>query len=122
MSTASATPQKGLSLRLLSRISPSHAGAAPFIAGILLLAVILLTIFSPWIAPHDPLKMDPLLRLKPPSEAHILGTDAFGRDLFSRMILGGRVSLLVGLSAAVVALFAGIYCAALLLFLPHFFR
>ena len=99
---------KPLTLRLLSQISPSHTGIAPFIAGFMLLAVILVTLFSPWIAPHDPLAMDPLLRLKPPSAEYLLGTDGYGRDLFSRMILGGRISLLVGLCAAVVALFLGI--------------
>lgn len=99
---------KPFTLRLLSSVSPSKTGLAPFIAAIMLLAVILLTIFSPWIATHDPLAMDPLVRLKPPSEAHILGTDGFGRDLFSRMVLGGRISLLIGLSAAVVALLFGV--------------
>ncbi|MTH60806.1 ABC transporter permease [Paracoccus litorisediminis] len=89
-------------------VSPAQTGLAPFIAAIMLLAVILLTIFSPQIATHDPLAMDPLMRLKPPSEAHLLGTDGYGRDLFSRMILGGRISLLIGICAAVVALGLGV--------------
>ena len=108
MNTSRSTADKPLTLRLLSRISPSHTGFGPFIAAIMLLAVVLVTIFSPWIATHDPLAMDPLMRLKPPSEDHILGTDGFGRDLFSRMVLGGRISLLIGLCAAVVALGFGI--------------
>jgi len=99
---------KPLALRLLSMVSPAQTGLAPFIAAIMLLAVILLTIFSPQIATHDPLAMDPLMRLKPPSEAHLLGTDGYGRDLFSRMILGGRISLLIGICAAVVALGLGV--------------
>lgn len=99
---------KPLALRLLSMASPAQTGIAPFIAAIMLLAVILLTILSPQIATHDPLAMDPLMRLKPPSEAHLLGTDGFGRDLFSRMILGGRISLLIGICAAVVALGLGV--------------
>ncbi|MBD9528519.1 ABC transporter permease [Paracoccus sp. PAR01] len=89
-------------------VSPAQTGLAPFIAAIMLLAVIGLTIFSPQIATHDPLAMDPLMRLKPPSEAHLLGTDGYGRDLFSRMILGGRISLLIGICAAVVALGLGV--------------
>lgn len=100
--------QKPLSLRLLSLVSPASTGLGPFIAATLLLAVILLTIFSPWLAPHDPLAMDPVMRLKPPSEQYLLGTDGFGRDLFSRIILGGRISLLIGLCAAVVALGLGV--------------
>ncbi|WP_225612417.1 ABC transporter permease [Paracoccus sp. PAR01] len=99
---------KPLALRLLSMVSPAQTGLAPFIAAIMLLAVIGLTIFSPQIATHDPLAMDPLMRLKPPSEAHLLGTDGYGRDLFSRMILGGRISLLIGICAAVVALGLGV--------------
>lgn len=99
---------KPLSLRLLSLVSPASTGLGPFIAAALLLAVILLTIFSPWLAPHDPLAMDPVMRLKPPSEDYLLGTDGFGRDLFSRIILGGRISLLIGLCAAVVALGLGV--------------
>ncbi len=99
---------KSLSLRLLSLVSPSRTGLVPFIAAAVLLAVILLTIFSPWLAPHDPLAMDPVMRLKPPSEQYLLGTDGFGRDLFSRIILGGRISLLIGICAAIVALGLGV--------------
>ena len=95
-------------LRLLTFLSPAHTGIGTLIAGAMLAAVILITIFSPWIAPHDPLSMDPLNRLKPPSEDYLLGTDGYGRDLFSRMILGGRISLLIGIFAAVVALVMGV--------------
>src|SRR5690606_6042373 len=89
-------------------LSPAHTGIGTLIAVAMLAAVILITIFSPWIAPHDPLSMDPLNRLKPPSEDYLLGTDGYGRDLFSRMILGGRISLLIGIFAAVVALVMGV--------------
>ncbi len=95
-------------LRLLTFLSPAHTGIGTLIAVAMLAAVILITIFSPWIAPHDPLSMDPLNRLKPPSEDYLLGTDGYGRDLFSRMILGGRISLLIGIFAAVVALVMGV--------------
>ncbi len=108
MNTSRSDADKPLTLRLLSLVSPSKAGIGPFVAAIMLLGVVLLTIFSPWIATHDPLAMDPMMRLKPPSEEHLLGTDGFGRDLFSRMILGGRISLQIGISAAVVALVLGL--------------
>lgn len=100
--------EKPLSLRLLSQLSPASTGIAPFIATIPLLAVILLTVFSPWIATHDPLAMDPLKRLQSASGEHLLGTDAYGRDLFSRMILGGRISLVIGIAAAATALILGV--------------
>ena len=75
----------------------------------LLAAIIILTLISPWIAPHDPLAMNPMTRLKPPSDEYLLGTDNYGRDLFSRMILGGRISLLIGLFAAASSIMVGVF-------------
>ena len=49
-----------------------------------LVAVALLSILAPWIAPHDPLQLLPAQRLKPASEQFLLGTDAYGRDVLSR--------------------------------------
>jgi peptide/nickel transport system permease protein len=61
--------------------------------------IIIMAIFSPVIAPYDPNGMNFDVRFAPPSTAHFLGTDDFGRDIFSRIIYGSRVSLLVGLVA-----------------------
>lgn len=108
MAQAQTAVQKPFLLRMLSFAAPARSGWGPFIAAILLGGVLLITIFSPWLAPHDPLVMDPLLRLKGPSETYPLGTDSFGRDLYSRMILGGRISLLVGICAAVVSIGLGV--------------
>lgn len=82
-------------------------GWAPRIAMVVLALIALAALAAPWIAPHDPLAMNPLSRLKPPSSEHLLGTDNFGRDLFSRVIWGGRVSLLIGIGAAVVSVLIG---------------
>lgn len=82
-------------------------GWAPRIAMVVLALIALAALAAPWIAPHDPLAMNPLSRLKPPSAEHPLGTDNFGRDLFSRVIWGGRVSLLIGIGAAVVSVLIG---------------
>ena len=71
-------------------------------AGILCV-IVALTVFAPWLATHDPAAIDPMVRLRGFSAAHWLGTDALGRDVWSRAVYGGRVSLVVGL---VVALFA----------------
>jgi peptide/nickel transport system permease protein len=74
------------------------------VAGVAILAIVVIaTLFAPWLAGHDPLFVDPLARLKPPSPQHWLGTDALGRDVWSRTVYGGRVSLVVGVSVAVIA-------------------
>ncbi len=61
--------------------------------------LILVALFAPWLAPYDPTAMDAGNRLAWPSLAHPLGTDNFGRDLLSRIIYGGRTSLLVSMLA-----------------------
>lgn len=58
--------------------------------------------------PHDPDAIDLSRRLRPPSGAHVLGTDELGRDVLSRVIHGSRISLLVGVSAGLIALVAGV--------------
>ena len=75
----------------------------PVAAGLCLTALIVMAIFAPILAPHDPLAMLPAQRLKPPSELYPLGTDAYGRDLLSRIIYGARVSLIVGIGAALIS-------------------
>src|SRR5690349_17534604 len=79
------------------------------IAGALLLIVIAaLAIGAPWLATHDVQDIDPLARLQPPSAEHRFGTDALGRDVWSRAVLGGRVSLIVGITVAVLSSAIGI--------------
>src|SRR5262249_10920648 len=53
-------------------------------------------ILAPWISTHVPTRLDPVNRLKPPSTRHFLGTDEFGRDVYSLVVYGSRVSLMVG--------------------------
>jgi len=78
------------------------------------LAVIILmyavAILAPFIATHDPntLNLDPKERLLPPSKAHWLGTDDLGRDLYSRMVYGGRISLSVGFIAVLILFLIGL--------------
>lgn len=64
---------------------------------------IIMAIIAPFVAPYDPVVQDLTLRLKAPSAAHIFGTDNFGRDIFSRVIYGGRYSLLAGCLTVVIA-------------------
>src|SRR5258705_3884936 len=78
--------------------------ATPIIAAatICLALVIASAILAPWLSPHDPLLLAPAQRLKPASAQFLLGTDGYGRDVLSRILYGGRISLLIGLGAAVV--------------------
>ena len=71
-------------------------------------AIVLMTIFAPWLAPYDPLEVNMELRLLDPCRAHPLGTDALGRDVLSRVIYGGRASLLIGLLSAAVITVLGV--------------
>lgn len=64
---------------------------------------IIMAIIAPFVAPYDPVVQDLTLRLKAPSAAHIFGTDNIGRDIFSRVIYGGRYSLLAGCLTVVIA-------------------
>jgi peptide/nickel transport system permease protein len=79
-------------------------------AGIVLsAALILVAIFAPWIAPKDPLDQSFLSAGQGPSGEYWLGTDAFGRDVFSRVILGARVSLAIGIVAPLIAAAGGVW-------------
>ncbi len=75
---------------------------------VLLAAIALLSIAAPWIATHSPTAINPLQRLKPPSAEHYFGTDALGRDVFSRAVWGGRVSLVVAIAVAALATVLGV--------------
>ncbi|MEM6354869.1 MAG: ABC transporter permease subunit [Pseudomonadota bacterium] len=75
-------------------------------ASVLSVLVLLLAVVGPAITPHDPLVPDPMIRLAPPSGEHWLGTDHLGRDVFSRVLAGARLS--VGLAVLVVLVSAAI--------------
>jgi peptide/nickel transport system permease protein len=79
------------------------------IVGVLLLiAVTLIALGAPWLATHDPQDIDPLARLQPSSAEHRFGTDALGRDVYSRAVWGARVSLVVGITVAALSTAIGI--------------
>jgi oligopeptide transport system permease protein len=84
------------------------ANKAAVVGGIILLILIFLAIFAPWIAPHSYSYQNLELGAQPPSGNFLLGTDTLGRDLFSRILYGARVSLLVGFVATGVALVIGV--------------
>ena len=84
------------------------ANKAAVAGGIILILLIVLAIFAPWIAPHSYSYQNLDLGAQPPSSDFLLGTDTLGRDLFSRILYGARVSLLVGFVATGVALVIGV--------------
>jgi peptide/nickel transport system permease protein len=99
VSTASAT-----SSQLLRRLRQ----AAALWIGIALVAIALIAaLLAPWISPHDPNAQDIANKLADPSQRYLLGTDAFGRDILSRILWGARVSLFVGFVSTAVAVVVG---------------
>ena len=84
------------------------ANKAAVTGGLILLFLIVLAVFAPWIAPHSYSHQNLELGAQPPSSEFLLGTDTLGRDLFSRILYGARVSLLVGFVATGVALVIGV--------------
>jgi peptide/nickel transport system permease protein len=86
------------------------AGSKPLClsAIIILLLIATISVFAPLIAQHNPAEIAPALRLRPPTEDFLLGTDSYGRDLFARIVYGGRVSLLIGLGAAAASMAGGL--------------
>jgi peptide/nickel transport system permease protein len=77
------------------------------IGAAIVLGWLLVALLAPWIAPYDPDFVDVANRLRPPSAAHLLGTDALGRDCFSRLLWGSRVSLLAGFAVVVLGALFG---------------
>ena len=100
----------------VSSASPARSALATFlrrhptvvIGGALLLCIVVASIAAPWLGTVDPINIDPSHRLQGPSSEHWFGTDRFGRDLYSRVIYGGRVSLVVGLSVAALSTAIGL--------------
>jgi len=81
----------------------------------LIMAMIVLAIFASQISKHDPYKIDLSLeqKLQPPSWDHFFGTDDMGRDVFSRVVYGARISISVGFIAVLISLFIGVVLGAI---------
>jgi peptide/nickel transport system permease protein len=94
--------QRGRTLTFVRRHPTITVGA------VLLAAMALVAIAAPWLGTGDPLALAPRLRLREPSAVNWFGTDMLGRDVYSRTIYGSRVSLIVGLSVAVLSTLLGL--------------
>ena len=75
----------------------------------LLLGMILMAIFAEYLGTIDPQALSPVRRLRQPSELHWFGTDMLGRDVYSRTVYGARISLIVGISVAVLSIAIGLF-------------
>ena len=80
---------------------------------VIIASILLLALFAPYIAPSDPNAINVKFILMPPSDVHWMGTDGLGRDVFSRMLYGARISLLVGFVAVGIATIIGIILGAI---------
>jgi oligopeptide transport system permease protein len=86
---------------------------AAVLAGVVFVLIVLYAVIVPIFSPHDPDKVDFSLAYLRPTLEHPFGTDQFGRDLFTRTALGGRVSILIGIGAAVAILVIGVLYGAI---------
>ncbi|MHC5232667.1 ABC transporter permease [Brucella sp. LJL56] len=100
--TQKAPSERALFMRRLFKRKTVAAGI------IVLIVFVILALLAPWIAPYSPSKLSIVNRLKPPSEMFWFGTDEFGRDVFSRTIYAGRLSLMVGAAVVVLSTIIGV--------------
>jgi peptide/nickel transport system permease protein len=99
-------PSRGL---LHSRLIRRLLGDPLGLVGLLLvLTVLFCGLFADWITPYDPFKINVPDRLQPPSPTHLMGTDSVGHDLFSRVIKGSQIALVVGVLSIVLSLITGL--------------
>lgn len=77
------------------------------VGGSLVVLLVLMALFAPWLGTKDPTALSPIHRTRAPSELYWFGTDLLGRDVYSRVIYGARVSLVVGFSVAFLATLFG---------------
>ncbi len=101
---AIAPPQPTRGRRLIGLMRRQPLGT---FGAIVLLIMVLAAIFAPYIAPYDPTVGNPAALYRPPSVTYWLGTDAFGRDILSRLIYGARVSLVIGFGASLLGVIVG---------------
>ena len=102
------------------RLPLPFAGRSLAFAGLLVIAVVTAcALFAPWLAPADPLRIDPMARLSAPGAGHWFGTDHFGRDTLSRVIHGSRMAVFIGVGVVLIALGGGIAFGVLSAIFPR---
>jgi ABC-type dipeptide/oligopeptide/nickel transport system permease subunit len=91
--------------RALPRMLQTRRGVVALVLAIVIVASAL---FAPLLAPYDPAVQDLARKLEPPNREHLLGTDQFGRDVLSRILFGGRISLLTGIGSVTIGATIGV--------------
>jgi len=95
------TPPRVGELRRITRVMFTRKVVV--LGAIIIILMILVAAFAPWLAPYDPYETNLPEALQPPNAHHLLGTDSLGRDTLSRIIYGSRISLLVGIVSIFIA-------------------
>jgi len=88
-------------------LGKARSNPTTMIGALICLVIIVSAVFAPWLAPFDPTEQEIMSRLQPPGGEYLLGTDQFGRDILSRLMWGGRISLTVSLGAIAAAMVIG---------------
>lgn len=103
---------------VLRRLRQAFGSGPALISLVILILVLLMAVLAPLLATADPVAINPAKRLSGATADHPLGTDAYGRDTFSRVLYGARVSLLVGAGAAIVSVAIGLVIGVIAGYFP----
>ena len=105
VNTPEDAPGRSRSLRTVYRVF--NANRTSWVGLVVFIAVVLAACFAPWLSTHDPTAQDLVEQLQPPTAAHWFGTDHYGRDVWSRILYGARISLVIGLVSTAIAMAVG---------------
>ncbi|NJO22029.1 MAG: ABC transporter permease [Sphingomonadales bacterium] len=109
MSTTDARAPAPSPLAYLAKatLAAFNANKTSWVGLVIFLIVAIAAIAAPLLSPHDPVEQNILYKLKPPTAEYPLGTDAFGRDILSRLLYGARISLVIGFVSTIAAMLIG---------------
>jgi peptide/nickel transport system permease protein len=110
MATEAADSTRSVTAAIVAEISSWNLSLK--VGSAIMVAIALIAIFAPWIAPYDPFAQDFEVVLVPPELNHLFGTDNLGRDIFSRVIYGARVDLTIGVITTYVPMTYGVVLGA----------
>ncbi|GEP27247.1 ABC transporter permease [Cryobacterium levicorallinum] len=105
--------QAELAVRSSQSFRPRRLGVAEGVAGLLALLLLIAAVAPQFLAPGDPLVIDPLAAFSPPTFAHGFGTDESGRDIYTRVVHGTQYSLVIGIAATAIGLGLGVMLGTL---------